>query len=313
LLLKESDAMTDPEYESYHFTPAHPTRRRLLAAAGSAAGVSVALASQRSWANSFEPPQPATVVDRNERFAGKVVAVTGGNSGIGEATVVAFAMAGASVMFCARRDALGRQVEAELRESGCNVTWRRTDVREPSDVRGFIEATVATYGRIDVLFNNAGIFMTPAPVEDITVENFQDMLATNAAGVFYGMKFALPVMKRQGGGVIVNMASVAAHRGFANTAHYNASKHAVIGLTRAAATAAARDNIRIVSLSPLAVDTPMLRESFAYQNVSYEAAGFVTPRIMTPHEIAEAVMFLASDSATAVNGTDLDVTGGQLA
>ena len=306
--------MTNRELERSGSGEAHPTRRRVIAAAATA-GLAAGLMSQAAQANSLAPSPSPGAVDRAGRFAGKVVAVTGGNSGIGKGAVRAFAASGASVMFCARRDQLGREIEAELRAEGCEVTWRRTDVREPSEVRDFVDATIEAYGRLDVLFNNAGIFMTPAPLEEITVENFQDMLATNAAGVFYGMKFALPVMKRQGGGVIVNMASVAAHRGFANTAHYNASKHAVIGLTRAAATASAKDNIRIVSLSPLAVDTPMLRESFAYQNVTYEAAaaGFVTPRIMTPHEIAEAVMFLASDFATAVNGADLDVTGGQVA
>lgn len=307
--------MTDPRNQPRYPTDTNPTRRRVIASAGAAAGIAVGLASQIARADSLAPPQPAMAVDRNGRFTGKVVAVTGGNSGIGEATVRAFAMAGASVLFCARRDELGRAIEAELRGAGGDVTWRRADVRNPSEVEGFIDVALESYGRLDVLFNNAGIFMTPAPLEDIPVENFQDLMVTNAAGVFYGMKFALPVMRRQGGGVIVNMASVAAHRGFANTAHYNASKHAVIGLTRAAATASARDNIRVVSLSPFAVDTPMLRESFAYQNVSYEsaAAGFVTPRIMSPQEIAEAVMFLASDSASSFNGADLDVTGGQLA
>jgi NAD(P)-dependent dehydrogenase (short-subunit alcohol dehydrogenase family) len=165
-----------------------------------------------------------------------------------------------------------------------------------------------------VLFNNAGIFMTPNPIEDIGIENFSDMMRTNVAGVFHGMKYAIPRMRAQGGGVIVNMASVAAHRGFPNTAHYNASKHAVIGLTKAAAVANARHGIRVVSISPLAVDTPMLRESFAYQNLDAAAvaASLVTPRIMRADEMAAAVMMLA-DPASVVTGTDLDVTGGQLA
>ncbi|MEM7024197.1 MAG: SDR family oxidoreductase, partial [Pseudomonadota bacterium] len=128
-------------------------------------------------------------------------------------------------------------------------------------------------------------------------------------------KYALPIMTAQGGGVIVNMASVAAHRGFGSTAHYNASKHAVVGLTKAAASVSAKDNVRINSISPLAVDTPMLRRSFDYQGLTYEAMApnFVTPRIMTVEEMARAVMFLASDEATSINGMDLDVTGGQLA
>lgn len=218
-------------------------------------------------------------------------------------------------MFCARRDALGREVEAQVRRAGGDATWMRTDVREPEQVRGFIDATISRYGRIDVLFNNAGIFMTPALIPDISVENFRDMMATNVEGVFYGMKYAMPAMLAQRSGVIINMASVAAARGFANTGHYNASKHAVIGLTRAAATMSARSGVRIVSISPLAVDTPMLRESFAFQNISAEAIApnFVTPRIMEVREMASAVLFLASDAASSINGMDLDVTGGQLA
>jgi len=286
--------------------------RRLALAMGAIAGASLATPA---LANSLNPLPPADRVDPEGRFAGKVVAVTGGNSGIGAATVRAFAMEGARVMFCARRDALGREVEADIRAAGGDVTWMVADVRDPAQVAGFIEATVATYGRLDVLFNNAGIFMTPAPIEDIPVDNYRDMMATNADGVFFGMKFALPVMRAQGSGVIVNMASVAGHRGFGNTAHYNASKHAVIGLTKAAAAASARDNIRVVSISPLAVDTPMLEESFDYQGLTYEAMApnFVTPRIMEPHEMAAGVLFLASDAATAFNGMDFDATGGQLA
>ena len=288
------------------------SRRTLLT--GGAAAVAATLAASTAMANSMKPEPAPTEVNPDGRFKGKVVAVTGGNSGIGAATVKAFAMAGAQVVFGARRDELGRQVEADIRKAGGDVTWVRTDVRDPAQVERFIKAAGDTYGRLDVLFNNAGIFMTPNLIEDIDIENFEDMMRTNTFGVFFGMKYAIPVMKAQGGGTIINMASVAAHRGFPNTAHYNASKHAVIGLTRAGAQLA-KDNIRIASISPLAVDTPMLKESFAHQGLTYEAMAkvFVTPRIMDPHEMAEGVMFLASDAATAFNGMDLDATGGQLA
>jgi NAD(P)-dependent dehydrogenase (short-subunit alcohol dehydrogenase family) len=243
-----------------------------------------------------------------------VVAITGGNSGIGAAAARAFAAEGARVAISARRDAEGRAVEAAIRAEGGEAWWTPVDVRDPVQVARWIEAIAARWGRLDVLFNNAGIFMTPGAVEDISVENFADMLQTNLAGVFHGMKYALPRMRAQGGGVIVNTASVAGHRGFANTAHYNASKHAVLGLTKAAAVANARHGIRVVSISPLAVDTPMLRESFAFQGLHAEAvaAGLVTPRIMRAEEIAAAVMMLA-DPRSVVTGTDLDVTGGQLA
>lgn len=274
-----------------------------------------ALVSNTAQANTMEPKEAKELANPNGRFAGKVVAITGGNSGIGKATAQAFALEGAKVFITARRDALGKQVAAELRQKGGDVTWMVTDVRHPDQVERFINTVVSKAGRLDVLFNNAGIFMTPKVIEEISVQNFQDMMATNVEGVFYGMKYAMPVMKKQGEGVIVNMASVAGHRGFANTGHYSASKHAVIGLTKAAANGSGKDNIRINSISPLAVDTPMLEESFAYQGVTYEqmAPHFVTPRIMDANEIAEGVMFLASAEGTAINGMDLDCTGGQLA
>ncbi|MEM9524123.1 MAG: SDR family oxidoreductase [Pseudomonadota bacterium] len=288
------------------------TSRRAILTGGVATAAT--LAASAASANSMNPRVAPTSVKTDGRFVGKVVAVTGGNSGIGAATVRAFAMEGARVVFGARRDALGREVETGIRAAGGDVTWAQTDVRDPAQVERFIDTATSTYGRLDVLFNNAGLFMTPGLIEDIEIANFEDMMRTNTFGVFYGMKYAVPVMKAQGNGVIINMASVAAHRGFANTAHYNASKHAVLGLTRAGAQLA-KDNIRVASISPLAVDTPMLEESFEYQGLTYEgmAGAFVTPRIMEPHEMAEGVMFLASDAATAFNGMDLDATGGQLA
>jgi len=288
-------------------------RRTFLTRGGIA--LAAAATAGKAAANTLNPSDPAGAVDAEGRFAGKAVAVTGGNSGIGKTTAEAFASEGAHVFITARRDELGKKVAAGIRDRGGKATWMVTDVREPAQVERFVSAVADQAGRIDVLFNNAGIFMTPAPVEDITAENFRDMMATNVEGVFYGMKYAIPRMKAQGSGVIVNMASVAGHRGYGVTGHYSASKHAVRGLTKAAASISAKDNIRINSISPLAVDTPMLKESFEYQGVTYEqmAPNFVTPRIMTAHEIAVGVMFLASDEASAVNGMDLDVTGGQLA
>lgn len=282
------------------------TRRNLTV------GGAVGLLASPALANSMNPP--AENANPNKRFEGKTVAITGGNSGIGAATARAFALEGAKVFITARRDALGKKVEASIRDSGGDANWLVTDVREPRQVKRFIEAASAG-GGIDVLFNNAGIFMTPAAVEDLDIANFRDMMQTNVEGVFYGMKYALPKMKARGGGVIINMSSVAGARGYGNVAHYCASKHAVRGLTKAAATVSAKENIRVVSISPLAVDTPMLQRSFEFQGLTYEktAPHFVTPRIMDPLEIARAVMFLASDEATAVNGMDLDATGGQLA
>ncbi len=292
--------------------------RRTLLATGSlaAAGLTATIAADKTVANTLNPPESeAVVADPNGKFAGKVVLITGATSGIGETTAKAFAREGARVAFNGRRANRGQQVESDIRAMGGDATYIQSDVRDPQQVEQFVNATVQQYGRLDIAFNNAGIFMTPVEIQDMDLANYRDMIATNLDGVFYAMRYELPIMIEQNSGIIINMASVAAHRGFANTPHYNASKHAVMGLTKAAATANASRNIRINSISPLAVDTPMLRRSFEYQGLTYEqmAPNFVTPRIMTTAEMARAVMFLASDEATFTNGMDLDVTGGQLA
>jgi NAD(P)-dependent dehydrogenase (short-subunit alcohol dehydrogenase family) len=279
------------------------------------AGAAVALGTQAGTSKAQAAPEtePANVGEKG-RFSGKVVVITGATSGIGEASAIAFAKEGASVVFNGRRAQLGQQVEQTIADMGGEALYVQTDVREAAQVEQFVEAAVNRYGGIDIAFNNAGIFMTPQAVEEMDLDNYHNMIETNLNGVFYAMKYEIPQMKEKGG-VIINMASVAAHRGFANTPHYNASKHGVVGLTKAAATAYAEHGIRINSISPLAVDTPMLRRSFEYQGLTYEgmAPNFVMPRIMTVDEIAQSVLFLASDAASSINGMDLDVTGGQLA
>lgn len=267
-------------------------------------------------ANTLNPAEPPTgPANPDGRFAGKVVLITGATSGIGEATARTFAYEGASVHFCGRRSWLGHRVAKSITDNKGVATYQRTDVREPDQVESFVNEAIERYGRIDIAFNNAGIFMEPLELQDLELDNYHDLINTNLNGVYYAMRYQIPVMREQGQGIIVNMASVAGHRGFANTPHYNASKHGVVGLTKAAAVANAKHNIRINSISPLAVDTPMLEESFAFQGVTYEqmAPLFVTPRIMSPYEIAHAVMFLSMEEATYINGMDLDVTGGQLA
>ena len=292
-------------------------RRKVLATGGiAAAGLVVTAASNKAGANAITPPEPQSIAANPQgRFSGKVVLITGATSGIGETTAKAFAQEGAKVVFNGRRANLGRQVERTIRDLGGDATYIQSDVRDPQQVEQFVNAIIEQHGRLDIAFNNAGIFMTPVEIQDMALDNYRDMIATNLDGVFYAMRYELPIMIAQSSGSIINMASVAAHRGFTNTPHYNASKHGVIGLTKAAATANAKHNIRINSISPLAVDTPMLRRSFEYQGLTYEqmAPNFVTPRIMNTEEIARAVMFLASDEATSINGMDLDVTGGQLA
>ncbi|WP_246258413.1 SDR family NAD(P)-dependent oxidoreductase [Amycolatopsis anabasis] len=261
---------------------------------------------------------PAAVAEgtgRRGRFAGQVVLITGATSGIGAATARAMAAEGARVFFCGRREQLGRQVADQIRAAGGDATYRRADVRHESQVRDFVQACVDRYGRIDIAFNNAGIESPRAVrLHEQSVVDMEAVWRTNVGGVFLAMKYEIPQLLRQGGGVIVNTASISAEAGFATIAPYNASKHAVASLTKVAALEYAADNIRINAFAPGAVDTPMLRRAAEAFGLTYEqiAQSYPIKRIVRAEEMANVVLWLGSGEASAVTGTDLDASGGYL-
>jgi len=302
--------MTDSSQE---FDETEVGRRTLL---GLVAAGAVGLVASPVLANTLNPPPAHNGrADPSGRFDRKVVAITGATSGIGQATAEAFAREGARVVFCGRREERGSAVEAGIRAFGGQADYVRCDVRDPAQVQAFIDGAVERHGRLDIAFNNAGIANPPAEIQGLPIETCLDVMLTNAGGIWFAMKAELSHMRRQGGGIILNMASVSGHEGFPPLAHYGASKHAVIGMTKAIAKQHAPLNIRVNSISPLAVDTPQLRESARVQNTTLErmALSFPTPRIGRPEEIARAVMFLASEDASLVTGMDLDITAGFLA
>lgn len=261
------------------------------------------------------PVEPkAGKADPNGRFAGKVVLITGATSGIGEAAAYAFAREGAKVFFCGRREGLGKQVESKIRNFGGEATYYKADVRNEVEIRNFVDDCVKKYGKLDVAFNNAGIEAPPRSITELSFEEWDNVMRTNITGVFLSMKYEIPHMLKNGGGAIINTASVGGNVGFASIAPYGASKAGVIQLTRVAAVELADQNIRVNSISPGAVDTPMLRRALTSWGARIEdtAEGYPVKRLATAEEMARAVMFLASDEATIIVGTDFDATGGYL-
>lgn len=251
----------------------------------------------------------------NGKFANKVVLITGATSGIGEGTAYAFAREGAKIFFCGRRENLGKQVEAKIKNFGGEATYSKADVRREEDVKNFVDACVKKYGRIDIAFNNAGIVNpTLKRLHEQPTAEFLDVLNTNAVGTFYSFKYELPQMLKQGGGYIVNTASISGHKGFSEIGPYSVSKHAMLGLIKVAAMEYAKDNIRITSISPGGVDTPMLRRVREQRGMTFEEGSKFIPigRTNTVEEMAQAVMFLASPEASAFHGSLVDVTSGML-
>ncbi|TFI54632.1 SDR family oxidoreductase [Mastigocladus laminosus UU774] len=240
--------------------------------------------------------------------------MTGATSGIGEVTARAFAKEGAIIHFCGRRENLGTKLVQEINAQGGRVSYQKADVRNEQEVKAFIDSCVQKYGRIDIAFNNAGVESKPFAIAEQSLEDWTNVMTTNATGVFLSMKYELPVMQKQGGGIIVNNASVSGHVGFATISPYSASKHAVISLTKVAALEYADKNIRVNSVSPGAVDTPMLRRALNAWNTDFKTVSQDYPikRIVNAEEIARTVMWLSSDDASCITGMDVDATGGYL-
>jgi NAD(P)-dependent dehydrogenase (short-subunit alcohol dehydrogenase family) len=245
-------------------------------------------------------------------FAGQAALVIGGTSGIGRATVLAFAARGARVYFAGKGQALGREVAAEAMQGRQReVEFLEIDVSREAEVRALMQAAITRFGRINVAVNNAGIETKLAPVQDATEEDFDRVMGTNLKGMWLAMKYEIRHMLEQGGGSIVNMSSSAGVTGIANIALYTASKHGIVGLTKATALELAAANIRVNAVAPGPVRTGLLSRMLDGK-VSLEEIASRVPmgRISEPREIAEAILWLASDAASFVTGHTLIVDGG---
>ena len=245
----------------------------------------------------------------------KAALITGAGSGIGRATAELFAREGARVAVVDLSPESGEVVVESIREDGGDAIFVQADVSSAADVAKMVEATTQAYGRLDVLFNNAGIPMGFTPIEEVDDDFFDRVMAVNVRSVHLGCKYAVPKMKQQGGGVILNTASTAGIRPRPGLSAYSASKGAVIAMTKALAIELAPFKIRVVSINPVATDTPMLPGFFGRMDPTEARERFIASvpmgRLNRPEDIAHAAAYLASDAAEMVTGTAFEIDGGR--
>ncbi|BAZ15795.1 short chain dehydrogenase [Calothrix sp. NIES-4071] len=254
-------------------------------------------------------------------FTDKVVLITGGNSGIGKATALAFAESGAKVVIAGRRIKEGEETVDLIEKAGSSSIFIPTDITQEAEVKNLVSQTVKTFGRLDYAFNNAG---TPGILKvnmDDSEENWNQIINTNLKGVWLCMKHQISEMLKNGGGAIVNNASI---RGLIaanltseqenkpqhNIHFYCTSKHAVLGLTKSLAVQYAKDGIRINAVCPGTIVTPMVMSALSEETIENYSNQYPIKRLGTPSEIAQAVLWLCSDSASFLIGHSLVLDGG---
>ncbi|MCF6760254.1 SDR family oxidoreductase [Pseudomonas fragi] len=248
-------------------------------------------------------------------FTGQVALVTGAGAGIGQATALAFAGEGLKVVVADRDVAGGEDTVAQIKAAGGSAIFLGCDVTVEAQVKQLMEQTISTYGRLDYAFNNAGIEIEQGRLADGTLDEFDAIMGVNVKGVWLCMKYQLPLMLAQGGGAIVNTASVAGLGAAPKMSIYSASKHAVIGLTKSAAIEYAKKRIRVNAVCPAVIDTAMFRRAYEADPRKAEFAAAMHPvgRIGKVEEVASAVLYLCCDGAAFTTGHALAVDGGALA
>ncbi|HXY98468.1 MAG TPA: glucose 1-dehydrogenase [Stellaceae bacterium] len=253
-------------------------------------------------------------------FNGKVAVITGAGNGIGRATALAFGKAGAKLVLVDRDAAAGEAALGIIRQQGGEARFVAADVTRSAEVRAYVKAALDAHGRIDCFFNNAGIEGRLAPIADYDEALFDAIIGVNLKGVFLGLRHVLPVMLRQKSGAVVNTASVAGLVATPGMSAYAASKHGVIGLTKAAAGEVARDGVRVNAVCPGPVETRMMRSLESQLDPAHPEAigqryraGIPSGRYTTPEEIANVVLFLCSELAANVTGAQWVVDGGRTA
>ena len=259
----------------------------------------------------------------SERFLGKVAVITGAANGIGLAAADRFAREGADIVAVDLHGVSFENAAKKVKENGRHILTVEADVSQQADWANVIDQALETFGRIDILINNAGIFGLISRFEEIPVDSFDQVMNVNVRGMFLGMQAVIPTMRSQGGGHIVNVSSISGERGSARGTAYVTSKHAVNGLTQCAALDVIRDGIYINAVAPAPTDTDMVRllenSASSRLNVDKEAArkmledSLVIGRYGKPEEIVSAMAFLCSAEASFMTGAIVPVDGGALA
>ena len=243
---------------------------------------------------------------------GKVAVITGGGTGIGKATALLFASEGASIVLAGRREEPLRQTAQEIVKAGGRAEYVLTDVSDSAQIRRLFEQAERAFGKIDILFNNAGVFITGKEAHDYPEEEWERIMRVNFWGTFYGMRAIVPYLKKNGGGVILNCSSVSGRVAQRMQAPYNVSKAAIEMMSKCMALELGPSKIRINTICPNMTETDMAAGSIARNGREKYENSFPLRRLGTSEDIANAALYLASERSSWVSGTSLFVDGGSI-
>ncbi len=247
------------------------------------------------------------------RIEGKVAVITGAASGMGRATALRFAKEGAAIVLTDLNASGGEEAVAECAAAGARAVFQRIDVTSEADIKGAVARAVREFGRLDIMFNNAGVAGAMGPIENVSTEDWDRTFAVLLRAVYFGMKYSIPEMRKAGGGSIISTASVAGLRGVGGIAAYSAAKAAVVNLTQSVAIEVGHDRIRVNCICPGGVNTPLVHRGTpgGYEEAEKRMARMQPiPRAGQPQDIAAMALFLASDEADWITGTAMVVDGG---